>query len=111
MKPIFAVYKPAFMGLVEEVNLPEGTLDSFKGESSVVGDKPIHLYLHGDLETQAKFDIPQLLQGDVTTQPEQECTVVMPNGEIFPAILCLRDEKWRYYGLITTHKEKDAIKS
>jgi len=49
----------------------------------------------------AGFDIPQLLSGVVTTELSQECMVVLPNGKEIDAILTLKDEGCRWYGLIT----------
>jgi len=31
-KPIFAVYKPAFLGMVEEIDLPQILLKNIKGK-------------------------------------------------------------------------------
>lgn len=105
-KPTFAVFEPAFMGLVERVNLPEAALKRYAGAKvAVVSDKRIHAYLHGRLQDIAGFDIPQLLAGQVTTSPRQECRVVMPDETIHDAVLHLKDEDSRYYGLILTPDE------
>lgn len=109
-KPIFAVFEPAFMGLVENVNLSDEILKKYTGiPTEVKTDKRISLYLHDTLESLAGFDIPQLLAGIVTTNTKQECVVVLPDGTEKEAIITLRDEKYRYYGHITIPEEAKEI--
>ena len=104
-KPIFAVFEPACMGLVEKINLSDELLKKYTGKIEVKSDKKLHLYLHDTLESLAGFDIPQLLCGILTADSNQECIVVLPDGTEKEAIITIKDEGWRYYGHITTPEE------
>jgi len=105
--PVFAVWKPAFLGLVEEIDLPKETLDGLKGERQTPTGKRVVAYLHGKLEGMAGFDIPALLSGTVTEEKEQPCVVVLPDGRRQNAVMLLKEDGNGLRGLISLREDME----
>lgn len=110
-KPVFAAYEPAFLGLVERINLSESDRTTYEGVKELRGDtKRITLYFDGELESLMGFDIPAWLSGIITLADEQPCVAVLPSGDVLDAVMVLRHGSRRHYGLIVLLKEIDRAR-
>ena len=72
----FTTSEPGFMGLAgSELFVPQ------KPEREVIGTWR-GLYIHGEAEHRAGFDIPDLVEGTLEYKPEQECLVALKDETI-----------------------------
>ena len=67
MKPVFQVEEPSFLG----ISAPKLTIKNPK-----LFGKISRLYIDGELETWAKYDICQFIDGEIIDSPKQDAILI-----------------------------------
>ena len=111
MKPTFVVEDPNFMGLPTETG--SARLDQYKGDKSVFGYIE-RIYVDGELERWAGYDIADLATGDILDVPVQEAVVIRADYEKHDAQIVLftntKGEKYAYIVIPGKESAKQALK-
>ena len=111
MKPTFVVEDPNFMGLSTETG--SARLEQYKGEKSVFG-RIQRIYVDGELERWAGFDIADLASGDILDVPVQEAVVIRADHQKHDAQIVLftntKADKYAYIVMPGKESAKQALK-
>jgi len=111
MKPIFVVEDPNFMGLSTETG--SARLEQYKGDKSVFGCIE-RIYVDGELERWAGYDIADLATGDILDVPVQEAVLIRADHEKHDAQIVLftntKGDKYAYIVMPGKESAKQALK-